>query len=108
MVSTGGGMGEQVGDTSTKNFPSPEDVLNIHMNSDVDGSTFAQHHTLGPNANQASPGDHAHDGSSSNYLFDPDVDIAAGDISTTAGLHTAMRAVLNAMKKIGLQDTTTN
>lgn len=107
MVSSGSSSGEQIGQ-ATKNFPSPEDVLNIHMNSDVDASLFAQHHTLGSTGNQASPGDHKHDGASSNLLFDPNSDIATGDISTLAGLHTSMRAVLNALKKIGLSDTTTN
>lgn len=38
------------------------DVNDFHSNSDVDKSTLSQHHTLGPQPNQASAGDHNHDG----------------------------------------------
>lgn len=34
----------------------------LHLNSDVDLSQRAQHHTLGKSRNQASPGNHIHDG----------------------------------------------
>ena len=44
------------------------EVNDFHSNSDVDKSTLAQHHTLGPQPNQASPGDHAHDGRTSKKL----------------------------------------
>lgn len=39
-----------------------------HQSSDADSGPKAQHHTLGPNRNQASPGDHIHDGISSPKL----------------------------------------
>jgi len=39
-----------------------------HINCDVDTSKFAQHHTLGGNRHQASPGDHTHDGNRSRPL----------------------------------------
>lgn len=45
--------------------PSPREVAAIHARSDVDSSVSAQHHTLGIGHNQASTGDHAHDGKSS-------------------------------------------
>jgi hypothetical protein len=41
---------------------SPVETRKDHSRSDVDLSRQAQHHTLGPKANQASPGDHTHDG----------------------------------------------
>ena len=44
------------------------EVNDFHSNSDVDKSTLAQHHTLGPQPNQASPGDHTHDGKTSKKL----------------------------------------
>lgn len=44
------------------------EVNDFHSNSDVDKSTLAQHHTLGPQPNQASPGDHNHDGRNSRKL----------------------------------------
>ena len=37
----------------------------VHNPEDKDGSVYATHHTLGSNANQASPGDHTHDGGTS-------------------------------------------
>jgi hypothetical protein len=42
-----------------------------HRQSDVDSSKFSQHHTLGVGPNQASPGNHNHDGV--NSLLDPAV-----------------------------------
>lgn len=39
-----------------------------HFKSDVDSSWFAKHHTLGPKKNQASPGDHTHDGINSKLI----------------------------------------
>jgi anti-sigma factor ChrR (cupin superfamily) len=49
--------------------PPGEQVNDFHTNSDVDSRAEAQHHTLGPNPNQASPGDHTHDGSDSALLL---------------------------------------
>lgn len=48
-------------------FP-PSQSNAMHANSDVDSSQQAQHHTLGPRHNQASPGDHTHNGVSSRAL----------------------------------------
>lgn len=45
-----------------------QEVKDFHLNSDVDQSFIAQHHTLGSLTNQASPGDHIHDGSTSKKL----------------------------------------
>ena len=43
----------------------PEQVNRLHSRDDADKSSFSHHHTLGPKRNQASPGDHIHDGVSS-------------------------------------------
>ena len=45
-----------------------QQVKDFHLNSDVDQNAISQHHTLGPLANQASPGDHIHDGKTSAKL----------------------------------------
>lgn len=45
-----------------------QQVKDFHLNSDVDQNAISQHHTLGPLANQASPGDHIHDGKTSARL----------------------------------------
>lgn len=42
--------------------PEPREVNLFHARSDLDSSTTAQHHTLGIGHNQASSGDHTHDG----------------------------------------------
>lgn len=44
------------------------EVNDFHANSDVDKSTLSQHHTLGVQPNQASPGDHNHDGKNSKRI----------------------------------------
>lgn len=49
-------------DFSRLSSMSPQEVNLLHNRSDLDKSEFAQHHTLGPKRNQASPGDHIHDG----------------------------------------------
>jgi hypothetical protein len=45
-----------------------DEVKTLHRDSDVDESPIAQHHTLGILPNQASPGDHVHDGKSSKKI----------------------------------------
>lgn len=42
--------------------------INVHKQSDLDGSSTAQHHTLGLSPNNASPGHHTHDGKNSNKI----------------------------------------
>ena len=45
-----------------------DEVKRLHQDSDIDESPIAQHHTLGILPNQASPGDHTHDGRTSKKL----------------------------------------
>jgi len=47
----------------------PEMVNKLHEASDLDVSPFSHHHSLGVRHNQASPGDHTHNGGSSKVLF---------------------------------------
>lgn len=47
---------------STSDSPGPQQVNDFHLKSDKDSSITAQHHSLGARRNQASPGDHIHDG----------------------------------------------
>lgn len=48
--------------------PTAYQVNQFHEHSDVDASAGAQHHTVGVNRNQASPGDHVHDGKASKKI----------------------------------------
>lgn len=50
------------------NVPTARQVNEFHSKSDSDASTGAIHHTLGISHNQASPGDHSHDGQTSRLL----------------------------------------
>lgn len=51
-----------------KDKPSSKVVRDFHINADTDGSQKGLHHTLGPGANQAAPGNHTHDGGNSATL----------------------------------------
>jgi hypothetical protein len=59
------------------------EVNDFHSNSDVDKSTLAQHHTLGPQPNQASPGDHNHDGRNSKRLSATDLLLTSRPFTST-------------------------
>jgi hypothetical protein len=50
--------------------PPSQVVDDFHENSDVDSRAEAQHHTLGPNPNQAAPGNHRHDGGDSALILE--------------------------------------
>jgi hypothetical protein len=68
----------------------PEESKKQHRRSDVDSSKFAQHHTLGVDANQSSPGNHKHDGADSLLipgLADLETTVAdlQGDLNNFAG-----------------------
>lgn len=71
--------------------PEPKEVNKLHARSDLDSSTESQHHTLGPKANQASPGDHLHDGRASKKLLDG---INLPSDSTTASWRLAVEQAL--------------
>jgi hypothetical protein len=50
--------------------PPSQVVDDFHTYSDVDARSESQHHTLGANPTQASPGDHTHDGGDSVLLLE--------------------------------------
>lgn len=54
--------------TDTREKVSAKQINEAHRASDLDSGANAQHHTLGPKANQASPGDHIHDGRTSKRI----------------------------------------
>lgn len=64
-----GGNGRQGSVLSTPIAPNPEEVNEFHRYSDVDTSPDAQHHTIGVDGSQASPGNHNHDGRNSPSIF---------------------------------------
>lgn len=83
-------------------YPSAEEVRNFHRNSDLDASDYAQHHTLGPEPMQASPGNHTHDGGSSPLILDGY--IISGSQSDPA---TVLPSILVCLTRLGVKDNTT-
>lgn len=81
---------------------SAREVNALHSKSDRDSGRDSQHHTLGSGANQASPGDHKHDGRTSSLLG------AGITISGSKGGNAALASVISAMVTMfGVNDTTT-
>jgi|ERR1043165_5919568 len=93
-----GGIKEGVQDPS----PLPQVVNSFHKRSDKDSSATAQHHTLGPAHNQASPGDHKHDGTASKKLMD------GISIGGSKGGNVALGNLITALAaSLGFTDSTT-
>lgn len=82
----------------------PRSINQAHANSDKDTSQAAQHHTLGASRNQASPGDHIHDGRQSKKL-------GTGltlTITGSRGGNAALASLIAALKQvIEITDSTT-
>lgn len=107
----GGGAstyGERATDTAEprtqKDDPSPPApvVEKFHRHSDADVKDTSVHHTLGPTATQASPGDHKHDGSSSVLLLDGY--ILTGSKATPT---TMWPSIIQCLVALGADDNTT-
>ena len=82
--------------------PPPAEVQKFHARSDVDSGPMAQHHSLGVKHNQASAGDHTHDGVGSLFLMDGiTVTGSKGGNAALADLITKLAAAL------GFTDATT-
>jgi len=81
--------------------PPAEIVDDFHTNSDVDSRAESQHHTLGPQPTQASPGDHTHDGGDSRLLLE-------GVVLSGSRDSDAWRLAVNAiLVRLGATDQTT-
>ncbi len=79
--------------------PAPE-VNRFHSNSDVDSSVVSQHHTLGILHNQASPGDHRHDGKSSIRLG-KGKDLAFPTTANASYSQAQIQSIINALRTLG-------
>ena len=85
-----------------KNTPDPQVVNQFHSRSDVDSHWGAQHHTIGIKHDQASAGDHTHDGKNSRFLME-DVTITG-----SKGGNVALANLITALaEKLGFTDGTT-
>jgi hypothetical protein len=74
--------------------PPFEEVRQLHTNADTDADTSALHHTVGSQPAQASPGDHTHDGGSSNPLLQG---ITISGTRGTAAYNQSLEAALVAL-----------
>ena len=82
--------------------PSTEQVAKFHEKADKDASQKAIHHSLGPSHNQASPGDHSHDGGTSTQLLTSVT--FTGSRATFSAIDLQM---MNALILLGAVDNTT-
>lgn len=76
-------------------------VIAYHKNAPVDSRPEDIHHRLGPSPNQASPGNHSHNGSDSVLLLD------GVTITGAKAGNTALASVIAALVKLGAKDSTT-
>lgn len=81
--------------------PSTKTVNDFHSNCDVDSAVTAQHHTLGIQHNQGSPGDHTHDGKSSKRIG-TGINPAFPTTAAAAYSQAQMQAVIDALRALGL------
>lgn len=81
--------------------PDARTVNEFHSNDDLDKDANSHHHSLGSGANQASPGSHNHDGSTSVQL------LADFTISGTRGTATCIPQIISALVQLGATDNTT-
>lgn len=81
-------------------IPTAQESERAHTNSDRDSAIIAQHHTLGIQHNQASPGDHKHDGKSSKSLG-KGADPAFPSTANASYTQAQMQSVINALRRLG-------
>lgn len=73
-----------------------------HETTDTDSSALALHHTLGPRANQAAPGNHSHNGVSSKKLM------SGVTVTGSKGGNAALASLITELSKVlGFTDNTT-
>lgn len=95
---------QPVKEKAEKQNPDSKTVEKFHTNSDVDSSQKSQHHTIGPSRNQASPGDHTHDGGTSNKSIKPLLGVT---LTGSKGGNAALASVVSALVQLGATDSTT-
>lgn len=86
------------------NVPTARQVSELHTKADLDASTSSMHHTLGISHNQASPGDHSHDGQTSRLIGQ------GRNITITGakGGNVALGSLISALKQVmDITDNTT-
>ena len=80
--------------------PPPEVVNRFHANSDRDTSTTALHHTLGIAANQATAGNHNHNGQNSKKIGEG-FNLSFPTTANAAYTQAQLQAVIDALRHLG-------
>ena len=81
--------------------PSAEIVRQFHKNSDVDVRPESIHHTLGAGKNQATAGDHNHNGGNSKLLLE------GYTITGSRSAGTTITSIIAALVRLGAKDEST-
>lgn len=98
-------------DTSASQYPSAKQVTDFHRNSDADRTLEAIHHSIGRGRTQASPGDHVHDGGTSQPLWTGtaiDNSQFSQNLATESGLRGAVKGLIQALSGKGAVDNTSD
>jgi hypothetical protein len=96
-----------------KSKPTSKDVNDFHENADTNHGIKALHHTLGAMPSQASPGDHSHDGGSSQVLDKANIPallddvIIAGQLPNNPNTRDVLKRIIGALVRLGATDATT-
>ena len=93
-------MTRPVGSEQPIKAPTPNEAAKLHANSDVDASVTAQHHTLGLQHNQASPGDHTHNGKSSKRIG-RGLDLTFPTTASGAYSAAQIQSIIDALRDLG-------
>lgn len=80
--------------------PSPTEVTKFHANCDRDSSQTADHHTLGTQHNQGSPGDHNHNGKNSKKIG-KGLDASFPTTANAAYSQAQFQSVIDALRDLG-------
>jgi hypothetical protein len=88
--------------------PPPADFITWFLGgADVTSPTSPLHRN-GTRPEDASPGNHIHDGRTSGFLFSPTSDIITGDLLTNTGQRDAIKKIIQLLVRLGAVDSTTN
>jgi len=85
----------------TQPVPASSEVSKFHSNSDVDAAVTSQHHTLGIQHNQASPGDHTHNGKSSKKIG-KGINVSFPTTANAAYNQAQIQSIIDALRALGL------
>lgn len=103
-ITPGDPFGPVKGVKGQDNLPTAQVVNRFHTKADTDSGAGAVHHTLGIKHDQASPGDHLHDGKSSRRIMEGKGVVLTGSKGGNVALANLITLLANTL---GFTDSTT-